>query len=196
MNKYWALLGVCVAVPVLAESVDPAQMKVYGPENKKTLYVFTSPACPHCSTYHDKILPTLKKEIADKGIAQIKLVEMATDHRSLKVAQLGRCMTMPQYEKYMADIYRHQAEWAYGNNYEALIKGYAANAGLEAKRIGECWDNAELGVTITNQWQNPAQKYRVTGMPTTVLTQGIKKQTYVGADKRIIDQIKDDVKSK
>ena len=197
MKFYALLLGVLVGTSVCAETVvDAEKLRTYGAENPTLIYVFTSPACPHCAAYHAEILPVIKKQFSDTGLAQIKIVDMVGDKRSMKVAQLARCMTDSQYTKFMETVYQKQSDWAYGDadTYEEKIISYATDAGLTAKSQKACLDNEKLADKIIDQRNNLAKMYRIQAMPTTVVVRGIKSKMFLGADENLIPELEKVVK--
>ena len=189
--RIWALLlGVCLAGGVHAEPVVNAEkLKTFGTNSSNLIYVFTSPTCPHCAAYHEMILPTLKSRFADKGLAQIKIVDMGNDVRAMAASQLGRCMTDTQYEAFMEKVYQNQSDWAYQDGYEEKLKNYAIEAGLNKKSQERCLANKHLASTILEQRNNLGQLYRVTGMPTTIVVQGVSRKSFLGADPMIIPEV-------
>ena len=190
MRLWVLLLGMCLAFGVRAEPVVNAEkLRTYGTNSANLIYVFTSAGCSHCAAYHEMIFPTLKSRFADTGLAQIKIVDMGFDVRSMAAAKLARCMTDSQYEIFMTDAYQNQSEWAYGGDYEKKLKGYANKAGLNKKSQERCLANRHLEDTILDQRNNLGQLYRITGTPTTVVVQGVRQKTFVGADPMIIPEV-------
>ena len=172
-----------------AGTVDAEQLRTYGTNSANLVYVFTSPACPHCAAFHREIMPTLIKDLADTGKAQIKVVDMGHDVRSVGASKMARCMTNEQYDHFMDQVYKNQSEWAYGKDYEKKLKGYAGKAGLNTKSQERCLSSLSLEKTVLEQRNNLAQMYRVAAMPTVVVVQGVKRKTFVGADPKIIPEI-------
>ena len=85
MRFLTCLIGVIfgTSVAVAAPAVDAEQLRTYGTNSSNLVYVFTSPSCPHCAAFHEDIMPTLIKDLADTGRAQIKVVDMGHDVRSI-----------------------------------------------------------------------------------------------------------------
>ncbi|MDY6407254.1 MAG: thioredoxin family protein [Pseudomonadota bacterium] len=181
----------CIGVSVAnaAPTVNAEQLRTFGTNSDHLVYVFTSPSCPHCAAFHADIMPTLIKDLADSGRAQIKVVDMGHDVRSMAVAKMARCMTNPQYERFMNQVYQNQEAWSHGSGYEKKLKAFAGEAGLNAKSQERCLSNLKLEQTVLEQRNNLAQMYRVRAMPTVVVVQGIKRKTFVGADPKIIPEI-------
>ena len=113
-----------------AGAVDVETLRTYGEDHLTTIYIFTSPSCPHCAAYHEDILPYLKKNISDKHLAQIKLVDMVGDRRSLKVVELARCMENTPYEKVKKAFFISPVV-----DMEKLILGMMDVSGISEERL-------------------------------------------------------------
>lgn len=192
--RLWTLLVVlCLGASAVraAPVVNAEQLRTYGKNSSTLMYVFTSPSCPHCAAFHEDIMPTLIRDFADKGLAQIKVVDMGHDARAIGASKLARCMNNEQYGRFMQDVYQHQGDWAHAKDYEKILKGYAAKAGLNTKSQERCLSSESLEQTILEQRNNLAQMYRIQAMPSVVIVQGIKSKTFIGADPRILPEIKE-----
>ena len=189
--KLWAfLLSILLAGSAVAETeVDVEKLRTFGTENKTILYVFSSPSCPHCAAFHKDILPTLKKDVAETGLAQIKLVDVPGDPRAMRASSLARCMTDNQYEVYMAKVYENQQYWLSGKDPDEMLRGYATLSGLPQKSQKRCVSNKKLVNHIAQQAMGLSQLYRVEALPTVVVAKGSEDHSFVGADERIIPEI-------
>lgn len=181
------LFGIILSWCVSAGTVDAEKFRVIGHPSGAVIYVFSSPSCPHCAAFHRDVLPTLKDEMA--GLAQIKLVEVPSDPRALKVAQLGRCMTDEQFYPYMEQVYQNQRIWLSDREPENLFRSYATAAGAGPDVQKRCLPNKQLTNLILQQAANLTQTYRVNVLPTVVVVQGTQTHSFVGADPEMIPQI-------
>ena len=190
--RLWTVLAMVFFGVTAAQAtgvVNAEQLRTYGTNSTNLVYVFTSPSCPHCAAFHEDIMPTLIKNLANTGKAQIKIVDMGHDIRAIGASKLARCMTNEQYGRFMTDVYRNQSDWAYGRDYEKKLKEYAGKAGLNAKSQERCLSSLSLEKTVLEQRNNLATMYRVRAMPTVVVVQGVRRKTFVGADPKILPEI-------
>jgi len=187
--KLWAfLVGVLLASGAVAE-VDVEKLRTIGAENGTIVYVFSSPSCPHCAAFHKDILPTLKKEVAEAGLAQIKLVDVPGDPRAMRASLLARCMADEQYETYMTRVYENQQYWLSGKDPDEMLRGYATLSGLPQESQRRCFGNKKLANHIAQQAMGLSQVYQVEALPTVVVAKGVENRSFVGADERIIPEI-------
>ena len=190
IKKTAFVLGVLWGIQVLARSsVDPEKLRTYGSSDSVMIYVFSSPSCPHCATYHAEILPALKEQLADKGLAQIKLVDTPGDKRSLAVSTVARCLDESDYHVFMEHFYDNQDKWAYGADGKEYLKKYLDQGNLSTQDWKACFNNDHLEKLIQKQRNQMIRQYRVTALPTTVVVKGLKNKAFVGSDPKIIPEI-------
>lgn len=191
MKKVFAILcavlmGTTVAHgATIKDGLNPKQLRVYGEKQLVTAYVFTSFSCPHCTAFHEQILPELKKMV-DAGKLQIVLVEMPYDPRAMTGTVLARCLPSKDYEKFSEAMYNNQKIWSYDPNPKPILIGYAKLLGMNDEKINACLSNKELLKTITQQRDNLSDLYGVTGMPSMALVSDNKHELFVGTDKEAI----------
>lgn len=179
------LLFSTMAMAALPSSLKPTELRTYGEKSPATLYVFTSFSCPHCATFHAQILPELLK-YAQSGTAQIVLVEMPYDAKSMTGTMLARCLPSQNYEKFSETVFQNQSVWGNASDPKSVMMGYAKMLGLSDEAANACLTNKDLQLKITEQRNNLSNLYNVRGMPTTVLVQGNKTNSFIGADKNAV----------
>ena len=190
MKKAAFVLGLFWGIQALAGApVDPEKLRTYGTSDSVMIYVFSSPSCPHCATYHAEILPVLKEKLADTGLAQIKLVDTPGDKRSLAVSTVARCLDEDSYQTFMEHFYGNQDKWAYGTEGKEYLKDYLNGGQLPTQDWQACFNNDHLEKLIQKQRNQMIRQYRVTALPTTVVVKGLKNKAFIGSDPKIIPEI-------
>lgn len=185
MKTLITLVGILGATAALAaplrEGLKPTDLRAFGDENAPAkIYLFTSFSCPHCSVYHDKVMPEMQAAFADTGKAELVIVDMAFDGRAMAATMLSRCLPPNAYEPFAATLFQNQEKWGYGPNARELITGYAKMLGMTEKDINTCLGDKSLQQKISTQRDNLARLYKVTGMPTTVVVKGGKHKSFIG----------------
>lgn len=176
-----------------ARAFNPSDIRVFGENAPVQLYLFTSLTCSHCANFHKKILPTLKKEYADTGKAQIIIVDMIQGRAGLLATQTLRCLDARKADKLEDDLYANQSKWAYKEEAEAkkVVASYATRQGMTQKTLNSCLTDGELQKSILEQQANLARLYGVTGTPTLVMRDGTEVRKWSGADKRIFKELQE-----
>ena len=191
MRLFALLLGLVFSIPAFA--VVQTDLRTFGKDAPVQLYVFTSLTCPHCAGFHEKILPTLKKEYADTGIAQVTIVNMLTNPNGLTAAQTMRCLRPEIADKLEHELYAEQPKWMYQNAKQAnkKIAEYASHVGMTQRQFNQCQANKELKKMVIEQQANLAKLYGITATPTLVMRQGTEVHKWSGANESLLDELKE-----
>ncbi len=186
-----AFCGLFVASAVsaanLSDGLTPADLRVFGnPAAPATVYVFSSPTCPHCATFHKAVLPALKKQYADTGVAKIVPVDMPFDPKAMTGTMMARCVAPAHYESFMDTLYRNQAFWTRLPNARETMMGYAKSLGESEQAMNKCLADKNVQKTVSTQRDNLGRMYRVRGTPAVVAVKGGQSKLLTGTDKPVI----------
>jgi len=191
MRIFSFILSLFFILPAMA--FNPSDLRAFGKSAPVQMYLFTSLGCPFCADFHKKILPTLKKEYADTGKAQIIVVDMIHGVNSLLATQTVRCLDTGKADKLEDDLYANQSKWMNKKTEEAKrsIASYAARQGMTQNLFEMCMTDKELQKSIIEQQANLARLYGVTGTPTLVMREGTEVRKWSGSDKKIFKELKE-----
>ena len=191
MRIFLFILSLFFILPAMA--FNPSDMRAFGKSAPVQMYLFTSLGCPFCADFHKKILPTLKKEYADTGKAQIIVVDMIHGANSLMATQAIRCLDVGKADKLEDDLYANQSKWMNKGSEEAKrsIASFAARQGMNQNLFDMCLTDKELQKSIIEQQANLARLYGVTGTPTLVVREGAEVRKWSGSDKKIFKELKE-----
>ena len=173
-------------LPVWASS--PSDLRTIGESSPIQLYLFTSLTCSHCADFHKNILPILKKEYADKGKAQIIIVNTIRSQNDLTAVQIVRCLNNKSSEKLEDELYSKQSKWVREDAPKAqkIIASYAAKRGMSQNDFNLCLTDSGLQKTILEQQANLAGLYGVNATPTLVMRDGSDVSKWSGTGKKEI----------
>lgn len=176
-----------------AVAFNPSDLRALGKSAPVQMYLFTSLGCPFCADFHKKILPTLKKEYADSGKAQIIIVDVIHGGNSLWATQAVRCLDVGKADKLEDDLYANQSKWMQKETDDAkrVIASYAARQGMAQKSFDACLANQDLQDAIIEQQANLARLYGVNSFPTLVMRDGSEVRKWSGADKKIFKELRE-----
>lgn len=155
------------------------------------IYVFTSPACSHCATFHRELLPHLKARFVQTGQARLYEVDLPYDKRSLQVVRLADCMPADMRGVFQDRIFAHQDAWAWDEKavWRDLIQQDATAAGFSVEAQNACLARADTERTIIKRRDEMARRYRISATPTTVVVRGQKQQKFIGSDESVLSDI-------
>ena len=78
---------------------------------------FFSLTCGHCSNFHIKTLPQLKKKYIDTGKVQLEFIDYPLDRLAVIAATLARSIpTKDGYIEAVSILLKKQKQWAYSKN--------------------------------------------------------------------------------
>ena len=188
------ILFICgLLFSIKAMAFSASDLRAFGKSAPVQFYLFTSLTCSHCADFHKKILPTLIKEYADTGKAQLIIVDMIRDGASLIATQTVRCLDTQPANKLESELYAHQDKWMKKDIEEIkrAVANYAFKQGMTKAKFNQCIDNKELQADILEQQKNLSSLYGVTGTPALIMREGAEVRRWIGVDKQIFQELKE-----
>ena len=67
--------------------------------------VFSSLTCPHCASFHIKVIPKIKKKYIDSGKVQIIFIDFPLDQAAFNASKLLHCVDQNKKIKFLDNIY-------------------------------------------------------------------------------------------
>ena len=129
-----------------------------------TLYEYSSLGCPHCSDFHNDILPKLKEEYIDKGQLRVIFVNFPLDKKSMKAALLSNCLTYENYFGFLNRLFDRQRFWVLDSDDEQLVR-YAAEYGLSYSEAQACMNDDSAAQDIISNRQEAITRLGIKGTP-------------------------------
>lgn len=132
---------------------------------------YASFTCPHCATFHDQVLPQIKRDYVETGKVRFVYREVYFDRPGLWAAMVARCAGEMRYFGVVDMIYRNQAAWTQGD--AATIAGnlrrIGLSAGLEDAEIDACMQDAETAQAMLDNSEANRVEYPIEGTPALVI---------------------------
>ena len=179
----------------LAHARNLSDLRTFGDLSTTTLYLFTSPSCPHCRDFHKGIFPDLLKQYVNTKKIQIAIVDMPFDETTMQAVMLMRCLPEQKSAKMMGWLYENQSKWTQSSNPKFLFQQYAGALGMKSAEVEACLNNDQLRSDIEDQRNNLSALYGVRGWPTVALRHGNNVKLYTGTDRRaILTGVKNDIR--
>ncbi len=184
--KLIALLFALFAAPVLAEApaAEPAPAPQAAPakvaeiltpraddvvlgetDAPLTIIEYSSLSCSHCATFHNTVLPTLKKDYIETGKLLLINRDFPLNAPALKGAMLVQCAPEGQSAKFQEVLFKLQSKWAFTPDYEGALKKIAAVGGLDEAAFDACMADAELEERILAIRQEAGENLDISGTP-------------------------------
>ncbi len=128
--------------------MEPNQLpeNILGSKNAKvTIVEYSSMTCPHCATFHEEVLPAIKKKYIDTGKVKYILREFPLDNLAAAAFMLGRCAPKDKYFPFIEMMYGKQKVWAFGKGdpLPAMLK-LAKGAGFTKESFDTCLKDQKI----------------------------------------------------
>jgi protein-disulfide isomerase len=137
-----------------------------------TLIEYASYTCPHCATWHEEVLPALKRDYIDTGKVKFIHREVYFDKFGLMAGQIAQCAGAPRYYAVSGLLYQTQHDWIGDGKPETIVANLnkiGLKAGLSAAQIEACvGDKARLDQMVAT-YQANAGKDGISSTPSMVI---------------------------
>ena len=124
---------------------------LFGNENAPvTVIEYASLSCPHCSRFHVNILPKIKKEYLDTGIAKIYVRDFPHNDVGVLATLVLRCAPESSRAKFFDLLMRNQSKWLSSHSPKSVLKNYAKFAGMTGAKVEQCLQDKAMVKTLLN----------------------------------------------
>ena len=147
----------------------PVEDHVMGDVNAKvTLVEYASMTCPHCKSFHDRILPTIKEKYIDTGKVKyiLRPFPFNNDRRGEAAFMLAKCAPNGNYYPMIDALFSTQNVWAGKGNPVPELLRLSKLAGMSEADFKACLGNQELLTKIVEGRNKAVKDFKVTSTPT------------------------------
>lgn len=141
-----------------------------------TIVEYASMTCPHCATFHEQTLPTIKTKYIDTGKARLILREFPFDPRAEAGFMLARC-SKDRYYAMVDVLFKQQRNWAAVENAREALLQISRLAGFSQESFEACLTDQKLLEDVRAVQKRGADEFKVNSTPTFF----INGNTYRGA---------------
>mgnify|MGYP001179908562 CR=1 FL=1 len=135
--------------------------------------VFSSLTCPHCASFHNKVVPKLKNYI-DSGKVQIIFIDFPLDKAAFNASKLLHCLDKRKQISFLDKIYETQDKWISGSTIEEInnnLKNIVQSFGISSVDFDKCVNNDTIADRILNSRIDAHKKYSIEATPTIVINE-------------------------
>ncbi len=151
---------------------------------------FSSLSCPHCATFHTKILPKIKKNFIETGQVRMIFEVMPLNKTALMGEQIARCAPKKDFYNIISLLYSNQELWAQSQNPRKAIVNLVKLAGITEAQSGQCLDDKELELALVEKTRENAREYAIRSTPTFLFNEGEKVLNGVGEYKQYDEMLR------
>ncbi|MEE9380742.1 MAG: thioredoxin domain-containing protein [Hyphomonadaceae bacterium] len=131
------------------------EMSLGSPDAPVTLVEYASITCPHCKTFHEEIMPTLKATYIAEGQLRYVFNDFPTPPQNIAVAgaAIGRCVGEDKYFDVLDDLFENQTgimSAARAGAAKAALEAVAGRHGLSPEEFETCINNPDIRKEIVD----------------------------------------------
>ncbi len=168
--KSWlfGLIALLLALPAQAQStlnILENDMFIGQPSAPVQIFEYASMSCPHCASFHNNVLPTLKEKYINAG--KVVLIHRHFPHNepALKAAMVTRCVPKEQYFTFVDVFFELQDQWAFTTDFLSKIISIAKVGGLAPDHVSACMTNVDLEKEILLARKEAGETLPIDGIP-------------------------------
>jgi len=136
--------------------------------------VFSSLTCPHCASFHSKVVPEIKREYIDAGKVQLIFIDFPLDQAAFNASKILNCLDKAKQITFLDTIYETQAKWTNGQNLDDVnknLKKIAKSLGISSTKFDKCLIDEDISDKILNGRIDANRKYSIDSTPTIVINE-------------------------
>jgi protein-disulfide isomerase len=144
------------------------------PDAMVKIKVYSSFTCPHCATFHNKVLPEIKKEYVETGRVQLIFMDFPLDQAAFNASKLLHCVRAEKQISFMDTIYNTQNQWTKGSDIKGInnnLKKIVKDLGISSEQFEQCLINEEISDKILNERVKAHSKYSIDSTPTIIINE-------------------------
>ncbi len=155
-----------VPVEELMQPGELPELVLGSPDAKVTIVEYASMTCPHCATFHERVLPELKKKYIDAGKVRFVFREFPLDNLAAAGSMLARCAGGDKAFAMLDVLFQKQDEWVVRNDPVSKLFDIAKQAGFTKESFEKCLSDDKLLAQVEASRTRANEKFGVNSTPT------------------------------
>ncbi|RME68656.1 MAG: DsbA family protein, partial [Alphaproteobacteria bacterium] len=139
---------------------------------------YGSYTCPHCTHFHEDVLPKLKEKYIDRGLVHFEFRSFVANGPDLLASMLVACEGAARFEP-LSDLFfarlGGEVEWRQGSDPNAYVAELAKRAGVPATRFQQCQADSAMRDKLMAMRQGAIDDYNLRGTPTIVVNGKVRQ---------------------
>ena len=156
---------------VSADSSKDINRIIIGNKDAKiSIIAYESLTCSHCANFHINVLPDLKKDFIDKGLAKIEFRHFPLDIAAFNASKIAQCKNDGNSD-ILNTLYLNQPKWIKGktvNEVNENLKKFLASEGITVD-FNKCTSDKNIEDFVLNDRIECAKKFKVNATPTIII---------------------------
>ena len=165
VGEQTASIDVLYSAANFENGVSYGDISIGDPDAPVTIIEYASFTCSHCASFHNNVLPIVKRDYIETGKVRLLFRNFVRDQYDLTASMISRCNPPEKAFAVTSLFYSRQHTWLnedYFNNLASL----ARRAGMSRASVDTCITNAELQNNLIEMNTYGSEVDNVTGTPT------------------------------
>ena len=165
---FFVIIFFCTISNISAENIK--RIVIGNADAKISIIAFESLTCSHCANFHKDVLPDLKKDYLDTGLAKIEFRHFPLDIAAFNASKVTQCNNDGD-SKILNSLYANQQKWVKGSsaaeanqNLKKFLENEGFNINFEA-----CINDEKIEDFILNDRIDGVKKFKVNATPTIII---------------------------
>ena len=134
---------------------DANEMSLGSADAPLVLVEYASITCPHCKSFHEDVMPTIKTNYIETGQLRYVFYDFPTPPVNIAVAgaAIGRCAGSDKFFDVLDDLFENQAgimSAARAGAAKGALEAVAARHGLDSAAFDSCLENTDIRRAISD----------------------------------------------
>ena len=156
---------------ISASNSNEIKRIVIGNKNAKiSIIAYESLTCSHCANFHIDVLPDLKKEYIDTGLAKIEFRHFPLDVAAFNASKIAQCKNDGD-SNILNSLYLNQSKWVKGKTIEEVnesLKRFLVSEGIKVD-FDKCTTDKSIEDFVLNDRIEGVKKFNVNATPTIII---------------------------
>ena len=167
---FFFLLLVNISSISADDSNDIKRIIIGNKDAKIKIIAYESLTCSHCANFHIDVLPDLKKEYIDTGLARIEFRHFPLDVAAFNASKIAQC-TNDGSSEILNKLYLNQSKWIKGSTIEEVnqnLKKFLVSEGIKVN-FDKCTTDKNIEDFVLNDRIEGVKKFKVNATPTIII---------------------------
>ena len=170
MRKIIFFLVLFLSVFSNVQAKEIKRITVGNKDAKITIIAFESLTCSHCANFHKNVLPKLKKEFLDTGLAKIEFRHFPLDIAAFNASKVSQCKNDGNLN-ILESLFANQQKWVKGSSIQEANKNlqkFLKNEGFNID-FDSCVNNKKIEDFVLNDRIDGTKNFKVSSTPTIII---------------------------
>ncbi|MEC9022294.1 MAG: DsbA family protein [Pseudomonadota bacterium] len=149
-------------------TIDKTDLIVGNENAPVTIIEYSSLTCPHCSDFHKKVLPVIKREFVDTNKVRLIYRDFPLDQWALRAAIIARCAGPKRRYRFIQTFFLQQEQWTSGDPAAGLV-ALAKLGGLTMSSLEKCLSDKQMIDSVIKERLAATKQFAIRSTPTIIV---------------------------